>query len=30
MTLIWSYKVTKDQTDYTATYHFLLVLYSNY
>ena len=33
MTLIWPFKVTKGQTDFairTATYVFLLVLYSNY
>ena len=33
MTLIWPFKVTKGQTDLaipTATYDFLLVLYSNY
>ena len=33
MTLIWPFKVTKDQTDNTikfATYHFLYVFHSNY
>ena len=33
MTLIWPFKVTKGQTDNTiqsATYHLLLVFYSNY